>query len=343
MDSAREPTMAEVADIVGLSIVALRRAFDDETAVEARSPALSRLGDGTTLALRGALRALRRAGCDVTDGTGARWCRARRRDENSERFKFGAYVRLYHDLTRRFRWVAPLQSDGAAAQPEQGVAQELLGVVSRNGTTALTCGGNAAGPPGRGGDASLLKTLLHAPLHRADAADDAYVPKEDVIAAETMPDEPRRLKRRTVRQAFQKYDMYGDETHAGEVAWADVLPALKCAGVDGDVASLARRADAAPHYPVDLETFQKMVAAHADDAARSSASIEQRKTCDDAARRADAHARFQRDGRAGYAPDEGYAPRGNEAAVEPCMAAETIRIRREALTRRRRREYEEAG
>ena len=283
--SLRPPrSMVEIIDSLGNDILPLQRAFDEECAVDERTPTLNARSRGARAAngvedeaqvipLQGALRALRRAGTEVSSRSAEDALKALGAEDRRLALGFDDFLRL-HDLARK-------GADSTKRPFQRSVLMDGNRPRAETSREAVLGEGKIA----RG---SLLAATLTASLNfEADdddtssgEADGAETKEAEVIKgtvreetigrhlnnegrAETMRTTQPKPKAQRLKDAFLRHDLYGDASAPGEISWSSLAPALAEAwGRPGPSSQACLRAaqaiDIAPHYPVDLPSFKKL-------------------------------------------------------------------------------------
>jgi hypothetical protein len=282
--SLRPPrSMVEIIDSLGHDILPLQRAFDEECAVDERTPTLNARSRGAraangvedeaqVLPLQGALRALRRAGTEVSSKSAEDALKALGAEDRRLALGFDDFLRL-HDLARK--------GADATKRPFQ---RSVL--VDGNRPRAETSREAVLGE-GKIARGSLLAATLTASLNfeaddddasSGEADDETKEPeiikgtvREETIGrhmnregpAETLRTTQPKPKAQRLKDAFLRHDLYGDASAPGEISWSSLAPALAEAwGRQGPSSQACLRAaqaiDIAPHYPVDLSSFKKL-------------------------------------------------------------------------------------
>ena len=275
--SAKAPrSMVEIIDDLGHDILPLQRAFDEECAVDERTPTLNTRSrgarsasgvedDAQVIPLQGALRALRRAGTEVSSKQAEDALKAMGAEARRLTLGFDDFLRL-HDMAR-----------GSKNAGTRKIFQRSV-LVDGNRPRAET---NVEAVLGEGKIArgSLLAATLTASLNFEADDEDAEEDKteepevikgtvrEETIGRATVREEapPTRPRPKTQRlkDAFGKHDLYGDAAAPGEISWSSLPAALAEAwGRQGPSPQECIRAaasiDVPPHYPVSLADFKRL-------------------------------------------------------------------------------------
>ena len=354
----RRRDMCDILDFLGRDLLTVKAAFEDECRVGERNSSLRAAAprssdddaiDRLVLPLAGAMRALRRAGVDLTGRSAEEWCGYWGVDGRVG-FEFDDFLYLYDACARRRAWATTRERHhggpfNAATAGSRLVPRDDLA----RGPGRARDDGRPARPPadplggGRLARSSLLAATLGVRVHADDCAADA---KEDGEEAKAPPsparpaeaDAPARAAPRgaRVKEAFLKHDLYGDRTMPGEMAWAALPKALAevCGAPynSADVARVAAALDVPPHYPVDIAQFRRIVDELDAGGARDADLRRQSWVDKDQQRRAAAAAKY-RESRTGA------ANAGTFCDAEPLMDPETRAIRRSAVRARHRRAH----
>ena len=277
--SAKAPrSMVEIIDDLGHDILPLQRAFDEECAVDERTPTLNTRSRGARSAqgveddqqvipLQGALRALRRAGTEVSSKQAEDALKAMGAADRRLTLGFDDFLRL-HDAAR-----------GGKAGPRKIFQRSVLVDGNRPRTETNVEAVLGEGKIARG---SLLAATLTASLNfeadDEDADDENKAEEEEpevikgtvreetigraTVREEAPPTRPR-PKTQRLKDAFGKHDLYGDAAAPGEISWSSLPTALAEAwGRQGpspqECVRAATSIDIPPHYPVSLSDFKRL-------------------------------------------------------------------------------------
>ncbi|KAH8058242.1 metalloendopeptidase [Aureococcus anophagefferens] len=246
----RRRDMCDILDFLGRDLLTVKAAFEDECRVGERKSSLRGAAprsnddddiDRLVLPLAGAMRALRRAGVDLTGRSAEEWCGYWGVDGRVG-FEFDDFLYLYDACARRRAWATTRERHHGGPFNAATAGSRLLLL------------------------AATLGVRVHADDCAADAKEDeeeAKAPPSPARPAEAEAPAPAAPRGARVKEAFLKHDLYGDRTMPGEMAWAALPKALAevCDAPYGaaDVARVAAALDVPPHYPVDIAQFRRIV------------------------------------------------------------------------------------
>ena len=342
--------MVEIIDDLGHDILPLQRAFDEECAVDERTPTLNTRSrgarsasgvedDAQVIPLQGALRALRRAGTEVSSKQAEDALKAMGAEDRRLTLGFDDFLRL-HDMARpgktgtRKMFQRSVLVDGNRPRTETNVEAVLgEGKIARGSLLAAT-----------------LTASLNFEADDEDAEEDKTeepevikgTVREETIGratsvAEAPPTRPR-PKTQRLKDAFGKHDLYGDAAAPGEISWSSLPQALAEAwGRQGpspqECVRAAASIDVPPHYPVSLADFKRL--SEALKGRFEAERVERKKDFDDqlSTRVSASRVSFGTTKRAATIKEEPGVAKHDDA-TEPMMDPEIRSIRRLAMKQR---------